>query len=391
MLHNLLIRPVLLVFILFGLAACEVPVGGAASGSSVDPTKTVVVALLVPTGSSDEGRNEIGASLANAAKLAQSDLRGVTVDLKVYSTGGELAGATAAAEKAVADGAEIIVGPLFGDATTAVAPIASAAGLKVLSFSNNTIIAGGNVWLLGPTYENTAKRITGFAVSRGLTNIGIVHPVGIDGELGRDAIRTAAGQLSANVVAVGTYPLSVQGIADSASGIARQMRGAGANAILFTDGPTGGLPFVTETLRGLGVRANAVQFAGLQRWDVSSDALSQPGIQGGWFAAPDLSLTAQFSNRYEAVYGMPPHPLASLAYDGVAAVGALIVEAQQEKKRDPFSTTRLTNPTGYVGVNGVFRFTADGKNQRNLAIFEVREGEAKILDPAPRGFTNSGS
>lgn len=387
---KLLLKPLLLILAAVSLSACDMP-PGAGSSNNVDPSKAVIVALLVPTGSQDGARNELGESLANAAKLAHTDLRGVNINLKIYPTSGTLAGATAAAKQAVADGAEIIVGPLFGDATTGVAPVASAAGLKVLSFSNNTTIAGGNVWLLGPTYANTADRITSFAVSRGLSKIGVVHPTGIEGELARDAVRIAAAKYNANLISVGAYPLSVQGISETAGGIAKQMRASGANVIIFTDGPTGGLPFVTETLRGLGVRKNAVQFAGLHRWDVSQEALSQPGIQGGWFAAPDLALTAQFNNRYETVYGAPAHPLASLAYDGVAAVGALIVEAQKEKKRDPFSTQRLTNTSGFIGVNGVFRFTAEGYNQRQLAVFEVRDGEAQVLDPAPRGFSAGGS
>lgn len=389
MLIRTLFRPFILLFGLLMLAACGSS-GGNSNGGNVDTTRAVTVALLVPTGSGDAGREEIAKSLVSAARLAQSDLSGVTINLKVYATAGDLATAAAAAQKAVDEGAEIILGPLFADATTGVAPIAAAAGIKVISFSNNPTISGGNVWVLGQTFESSAERITGFAAARGLTRIGIVHPQGIEGELARNAVQAAAPKFGATVAAVGSYSLSVQGISQAARGIATQMRNAGVNILVLTDGPTGGLPFVSETLRGLGVRANAVQFAGLQRWDISRDALSQPGIQGGWFVAPDVTLTAQFRNRYEAAYGIQPHPLAALAFDGVAAIGALVNEAQLEKRRDPFSTERLTQPAGFAGVNGVFRFLPDGRNQRSMAVFEVRDGEARVIDPAPREFVTGG-
>lgn len=383
-----MLRPLMALAALVSLAGCDLP---QVSSSSVDPSKPVTVALLIPAGANDEQRNALGKSLMNAAKLAQTDLQGVTIELRVYETAGELTTAGAAATKAVEEGADIILGPLFADATTAVAPIAAAAKLPVLSFSNNTTIAGNNVWLLGPTFDNTAQRVTSFAAGRGLTAMGIVHPEGIEGEQARDAIRTAASASGTRIVAEGAYPLSVQGISNTAGDIAKQMRGSGANVVVFTDGPTGGLPFISESLRGLGVRANAVQFAGIQRWDVSPDALAQPGIQGGWFAAPDLVLTQRFNNRYEAAYGEQPHPLASLAYDGVAAIGALVAEAQAENRRDAFAPERLTNANGFAGVNGVFRFVEGGQNQRALAIFEIRDGEAQVLDPAQRAFPASGA
>ncbi|MHA3916628.1 penicillin-binding protein activator [Halovulum sp. GXIMD14793] len=385
-----LFRPLLALVVLTGLTACDMPQGGGNS-TAVDPGKPVTVALLVPMGSTDAERNALGKSLVNAAKMAQTDLQGVTIDLKVYETAGELTTAGAAATKAVADGADIILGPLFADATTAVAPVAANAKLQVLSFSNNATVAGNNVWLLGPTFDNTASRVAGFAAGRGLTAMGIVHPQGIEGEQARDAIRNAANARGVRIVGEGAYPLSVQGISNTAGGIAKQMRGAGANVIVFTDGPTGGLPFITETLRGMGVRANATQFAGIQRWDVSPEALAQPGIQGGWYAAPDLVLTQRFNNRYEAAYGAKPHPLAPLAYDGLAAIGALVAEAQAEKRRDAFAPVRLTDPKGFAGVNGIFRFTNGGGNQRALAVFEVRDGEARVIDPAPRTFPGNGA
>ena len=45
---------------------------------------------------------------------------------------------------------------------------------------------------------------------------------------------------------------------------------------------------------------------------------------GGWFALPDPSLNERFKSRYQAAFGEAPHPIAGLAYDGIAAIGALV-------------------------------------------------------------------
>ena len=121
---------------------------------------------------------------------------------------------------------------------------------------------------------------------------------------------------------------------------AAALNGAGANAVILTDGPTGGLAFISEALRGNGVGA---QFLGMQRWDVSAEALSVPSLQGGVFAAPDPGLVGAFNGRYLSTYGEAPHELAPLAYDGIAAVGALVAQARSQGG-SPFSTARITQP-----------------------------------------------
>ena len=108
----------------------------------------------------------------------------------------------------------------------------------------------------------------------------------------------------------------------------------------------------------------------MQRWDVSAEALAVPSLQGGVFAAPDPALLGAFTGRYQAAYGESPHELAGLAYDGIAAVGALIAQARGQGG-SPFSTARLTQPAGFAGVNGAVPLHADGRVQRNLAIIEV--------------------
>lgn len=368
------------------IAACG-PTGTQVSdsGVAVDPNAPVRVALLVPLGSGDPGREQIGRSLVNAAQLAQADLRNATIDLGIYPDGGTTEGGSAAASQAVAEGAKIIVGPLFSTATAGAEPVAAAAGIKILSLSNNATVASPTVYLLGNTFENTADRLVAYGLSRGLRNFGVVYPAGLEGETARNAVTGAVQRRGGNLVAAEPYNLSVEGIAAAAGPAAAALASSGADAIILTDGPTGGLAFISDALRNNGVAPAQGQFLGMQRWDVSAEAMAAPSLQGGVFAAPDPALIGAFEGRYRTAYGETPHELAGLAYDGIAAVGALIAEARSGGG-SPFSDAALTQGSGFAGVNGAFRFLPGGMNERNLAMIEVRDGSAVVIERAARSF-----
>jgi hypothetical protein len=371
------------------LAGCVTgPVAGT-DGIAVDPGAPVRVALLVPYGSGDPGRDAIARSLENAARLAQADLQNATLDLTVYPTAGTTQGGAAAAAQAVSEGAKIIIGPLFSTETAGAQGSAASGGLTVLSFSNNASVAGGNVYILGTTFENTADRLVSYGRSRGLGSYAVVYPSGLEGETARDAVSQAVGRRGATLVSSQPYSLSVSGIQAAAGPMASALIGSGANAIILTDGPTGGLAFISEALRGNGVSPDLALFLGMQRWDVSAEALAVPSLQGGAFAAPDPALLGAFTGRYQAAYGETPHEVAGLAYDGVAAVGALVAEARSQGG-SPFSSGRITQPGGFAGVNGPFRFLPSGRVQRNLAIIEVRNGQAVVTERAARSFDDVG-
>lgn len=356
-------------------------------GPTVDLNAPVRVALLVPLGSGDPGRDQIGRSLVNAARLAQSDLQGVAIDLQVYEDAGTTGGGAAAASRAAAEGAQIILGPLFSTATAGAEGPAAAAGIPMFSFSNNPSVANPDVYILGLTFDSAADRAVGYGLSRGLANVAIVYPNGIEGETARQAVASAASARGASVVAQQGYNLSVQGINAAAPGIAATLRDTGANAVVLTDGPTGGLGLIADALRGPGgLERNSAAFLGIQRWNISAEVLNQPSLDGAWFAAPDPGILGTFEGRYQSTYGERPHEVAGLAYDGIALVGALMRDARAQNSTRPFSAASITRPSGFAGVYGPFRLLPNGTNQRNLAVFEVRNGTAVVVDRAPRAF-----
>lgn len=373
---------------LVALAGCNgvaLPTGGD-SGPKIDTSKAVKVALLVPGGSANPSDGLLARNLENAARLAIADLGDVKIDLKVYNTAGQAGTAASVAARAADEGAKIIVGPLYAEAANAAGVAVAGKNVNVLAFSNNTAIAGGNVFILGSTFDNTANRLLGFARRQGKSKVAIVHDRTTPGEVGRDAISGAASRNGMSVATVQAYEFSQNGIVAAAPGIANAVKSSGADSVFFTADTAGALPLLAQLLPENGVSSSTSQFIGLTRWDIPPATLALPGVQGGWYALPDPGLTAGFRSRYQAAYGEPPHPIAGLSYDGIAAVGALI----KSGKSNALTTSALTQRSGFVGTQGVFRFLPGGTNERGLAIAQIQNNKVVVIDPAPRSFGGAG-
>ncbi|TNF21750.1 MAG: penicillin-binding protein activator [Rhodobacteraceae bacterium] len=368
---------------LAALAACEpIQLVGGDSGQRIDTSKPVPVALLVPK--SDAGAGAVARSIENAARLAVAELDGVRIDLRVYDTAGNAATAAAQAQKAVDQGAKIILGPLFGESANAVGVQVADDNVNVLSFSNNPSIAGGNVFILGATFRNTANRLLGHAARNGKRTVTVVYPNNVEGQFGNVAIRAAAAANGIQITASESFEFSQAGVVGAMPRIAAAARSS--DAVFLTSNAAGALPLLAQLMPENGVNPATTQYIGLARWDVPPQTVSLAGLQNGWFALPDQSRTNSFNSRYQAAYGAAPHPLAGLGFDGIAAIGALV----KQGKSDALTRGALTQTAGFQGVGGVFRLLPDGTNERALAVATIRDKKVVILDPAPTRFGGAG-
>lgn len=376
-------RQVLLLLSAGLLAACQAGLPGG-PGPRVRAGAPIEVALLLPYGSESPGDEIVARSLERAARLAASEFEGVEIEIAVYNTAADPATAATAARQAVQQGARIIVGPLRSDAAAAVGVAVSGSNVAVLSFSNNTEIAGGNVFVLGHTYQNTAERIARYAVAQGRNRVMILHAQNLAGEVARDAVQRAVTQAGGTVAGVASYEFSQQGVVQAIPEVMGQIRGSDANALVYTSDASAALPLFAQLLPENGLDTEEVQVMGLTRWDVPSQTLELSGLQGGWFALPDPDANAAFAARYTAAYGDAPHVLAPIAYDAMRAI------AETAAEHGALGAAELTASSGFAGANGVFRLRTDGTVERAMAIATVVENQVSIIDPAPGRLGGSG-
>jgi ABC-type branched-subunit amino acid transport system substrate-binding protein len=358
-------------------------VGGpdAASGETLG-TGSVRVALLVSRSATG---NAGTAALAyrNAAELALKDFPNADIQLVVYDTGGKPETAQAAADRAVSEGAELILGPLFSSEVRAVAPVARKAGVPVVAFSSDIAVAGSGVYLLSFPPAGNINTIVDFAASKGQRSYAALVPNDAYGAVVEAAFRQRVGATGGRVVAIERYQLDQIDIQTKATEISK-LRGQIDTLLIPGNGDE--VPLITGILSTSGMTGGNIMFLGSGQWD-DGRIHNDKALAGSYYPAPDRKGFDAFAQRYQAAYGAAPPRRVSLAYDGVVLAAGLVRQFGPER----FSQKVLTNPNGFAGIDGVFRFLTNGSNQRRLNIFEVTGSGVRVERPAPRSFTGSGT
>lgn len=353
----------------------------------VSPGEAGQVALLLPIGAQKPNITSLAQQMQNAAKLAAQSIQGATIDLRVYDTAGNASTARSAADLAISDGADIIIGPLFSHSVEAVSSVANPSGITTIAFSTDTAVATPSTFLIGFLPQTEIRRVVTFANKRGINTLALLAPQTPYGEVSIAAMHQSSAQAGSELSFVQRYVKDFQGIEKGTGEFAKQFQEAdGVRGILIPDSGQA-LQTVASFLSYHNITPGAAQLLGTGLWDNPS-TLQEDALQGGWFATSDPKLREIFSQKYADSYGSTPEqPIIGLAFDAVAAAGALMVEAARNNDPYPFTPSRMTDPAGFAGVNGIFRFTRDGLNERGLSVMKVQNGDLTVIDPAPSNFT----
>jgi len=349
----------------------------ASVGSPVTPSGKTRIALLLPLSGSAA---PIGQAMQQAAEMALFDTGAKELALAAYDSGDSAETAMEAYRKARSDGVAMVLGPLFGTSAKALAPLVAQGGANVVSFSNDETAAQRGVWIMGIAAPPQVRRVVDYSVESGIRRFAVFAPQTSYGEQMVRALESQATIRGATVAGVELYDPNSADLVTSAKRLAGALKGDGKLAILVPVAP----PRLSTALAALGAAGldnKSVQFIGTGVWDVpnvGSDAMAR----GAWYAAPDPARRADFERRFLATYGRPPNRLATLAYDGVALAGNLA----RLKPGGDFSAEAITNPNGWSGVDGIFRFLPDGRSERALAVIEVQGNRGTVVSPAPTSF-----
>ena len=354
------------------LAACST-VPRSKAPVAVEPSDGMHrVALLLPVTGPDA---DVGQSIANATALALADTKVTNIRMVTYDTG---LGVATATQRAIADGNKLILGPLRGDNVIEVAQIARPAGVPIISFSNDVGVAGPNVFLLGHLPNQAIERVVLYAKSKGINRFAGVVASNVYGQRAQSNLTTAV--RAAGGILVGIQ--ETNGTAASAEAAARRLSQMGAiDAILVADSGRAAITIVPALRRG-GLRAAKV--LGTDLWNIEGTLAGSPPIYGAWFASVSDTLYTQYAAKYRARFGKAPLRLSSLGYDSVLLVARVARDWQPGTR---FPVAQLTDPQGFIGVDGAFRFNPNGLTDRMLEVQEVQAGKFVTVSPAPSQFT----
>ncbi len=340
----------------------------------------VRIALLLPFTNPSPETRALANALQRAAELALFDSGNSDIILMPRDDGGSPELAVQATRQAINDGAEIILGPLFAQLAIAVGPVARAQGVPVISFSSDRNVGGNGVFLLSFQPESEVARIISYAARSGHSAFAAMVPQNAYGD-------KVADQFLESVVGQGGAITAIERFAPQPGMVgppAERVAASFPDAILLAEGSVM-LQSLAPALAVRGATSPGVRFLGTGLWDDPAVA-REPMLQAGWFAAPSPNAWQDFSARYRRTYGAAPPRLATLAYDAVSLVSLLSNGIPYRR----FTDAALTDPNGFVGVDGIFRFRLDGSADRGLAVLQVGQGGFNIVDPAPASFIAPG-
>jgi ABC-type branched-subunit amino acid transport system substrate-binding protein len=346
---------------------------------------TVRVALLTPASAPGQF-GKAGQSIRNAAAMALQDYSSADLQVIVKDVGQDQAALQAS--KALAEGAQLVIGPMRSAQVKTAGTVLKPAGVPMLAFTTDTGVAARGVYLINFTPENDVDRMISYAASKGKRSIAAMLPATPYGSVVEASLRQAAARNGVRILAIEKYksggkadPFSLQTAAEKLGEIKSQI-----DAMYIPEG-VAAVP-ATQLLAGQGIRANKIQFLGSGQWDHASVS-REPMLRGAWYPAPPASLRNLdgrtigfdvFANRYSQQYGERPPRVAALAYDAVILSAALVAQGGERR----FAHETLTDPQGFIGFgDGFFRFRPDGTSQRSLGIKEITTSGAKLIENAP--------
>ncbi|MTI44329.1 penicillin-binding protein activator [Roseibium hamelinense] len=391
-----LVRAAAFIFGGFAIAACQSSSLGTIPGQAIAPgaqpqvtgdvvgTGSVRVGLLLPmTGGGSA--TSIATVFRNSAELALANFPNADVQLLVKDTAGTAEGGRAAAQAAIGEGAELILGPVFSPAVKGAAAVSKSSGIPMVAFSTDTSAASRGVYLLSFLPEGDVRRIISYAGSQNKRSFAAILPNDSYGAVVEAAFRQEVGRVGGRIVSIQRYSLSGSDTTDLVAKTNALASNIGQVDALFIPAGGGVAPLVVQTLTQRGTNLGQVKFLGTGQWD-TPQMRSNPIMAGSWYSGPDDTGFKSFAQRYQSRFGSPPPRNATLAYDGVTLAAGLVRSAGQQR----FDLSILTNQDGFIGIDGLFRFRRNGENQRGLAIYQLTGSGAQIVSPAPRDF-RSGS
>lgn len=347
--------------------------------------KPVKIAMLLPLGGFGPAAGTAKA-MKQAGEMALFELNNPLIELSVKDDGASPEGARAAAEQAIKDGAEIIIGPLLSKSVVGAAQAARAAHVPVLAFSNDAQVAGNGVHLVSFMAEAEVSRVVAFAAQNGKKRFVALIPDDAYGRVVEPAFRAAVAKANGAVVSVELYAAQANAMIEPAQRALATIKAAEATGepidALFVPGGADVLPQLGPLLTYSGLDKSKVKLIGTGAWNYPNIGRDDAFV-GGWFPSPDPHGFVDFSERFAKTFGQTPPRIASLAYDAVGIAVALAGYPPGQR----FTDANLTRANGFTGIDGTIRLQASGIPARSLAVLEVQPFGTNVVDPAPASFS----
>ena len=338
------------------------------------------IGLLLPLSGQQAA---LGRTLLQAAEMGLFEVGDDKFTLLVEDTA-TTAGPDSAARRLLAQGAQILLGPVFSTDTRKIAPIATGAQIPVLAFTNDRSAAQPGVYVMGVTPQDEVQRVIQYAAGQGMQRFAILAPSSPYGNIVAQSFRNSVQNANGILAEMELYDPNSPDYTQVVERIATAYQNNPFDALMLPEGGAK-LRQLAPLLPAFQIGPQTVPILGTGLWANDPALAQETGLAGSVYAATDPAKWQPFAERYAGIYGQLPDQRAGLVYDAITLIVAL-GRAPSAYSGPDYSAAALTNVSGFNGVTGVFRLNADGTVERQLAILEVVPGGATVRDPAPGTF-----
>ncbi|MBO38125.1 MAG: hypothetical protein CMM75_02950 [Rhodospirillaceae bacterium] len=370
----------------------------------------VPVGLLLPISGK---HSSLGKSMLQASLLAMFELADENFLLLPRDTKGTPKGALLAARDAIQEGAQILLGPVFGGSAQAIAPLASRAAINMVSFTNDRTVASDSTFVFGLLPEDRVKRIVSYAFLRGIRRFAALIPEGPFGnkvlsdyskavsQVGGVLVKSARydrnhSSLTAAVKNLGNYNARKRALLakrkelkeknDERSRLAlkrldkKEVLGDAPFDAVFLLEAGDSVKTIAPLLPYYGIDTRKMRILGINDWS-SRSIRREPSLAGAWYVGLSSDALSDFAERFKTVFKSSPHALASLAYDATA-----LAAVKGSRGGGGFSSKELMVRNGFVGTAGLFRLRRGGLVEHRFSVIEVQPDGIKVVSRAPDTF-----
>jgi len=353
-----------------------------------DNNTKIKIGLLLPIGTKNRDLSYLGKSLRDAALLAKEDLVDSLFELNTYDTLGKSKEGLIAFKLALVEKNDIVIGPYVPSVAKAISKNFPFINLKVITLSNDPSITGSNFLLLGDTITNRANNLVRFATGNNKYRFALINPTkDHNNEVAKILINKI--NMNRGIVTFSTnYSDEISEISDKAQTIKQKIISTDTEVIIFTGTPDQRMTHLAAELADItkSKTESGVQIMGLSSWNNSTSILSEPAFQHSWFTMPDYRFRKFYENKFIKKFGYRPHPKSNLTYDAIAALGVLEKNLKNKNINHSNKFDGLFNSSGFIGIDGIFRFNYDRIAEKELSVIQITNGQPKVLKQARNSF-----
>lgn len=409
---------------------------------TVKPVEMMRVGVLLPlTGNAAK----VGSDLKNAALTALFDAPDNRLVLQFYDTLGTPLGARDAADLAVRQGAELIIGPVFAKELRAMRSKAYSEGIGIITFSSDPTNVGKGVYTISTLTSQQVAHIVSYACSKGYKRFAIFGPDNSAGDMIALAAKGAADKCGGMITKASFYNPKTDNLLPVVSAImpkmieelekerdeyvqslqtvldddSSEMKTVKVKTKVDIDGKEEiQMTEKTMTAEELTAYIEEVKAEELVRDPFEFDAILVPeessrlrsfGALFSYFdVPPEVKIlgTSQWATSHpEREAGLVGGWFSSMpakqfkefsdrfqklygekpARIATQAYDAVSLAAVLAKTGD-LSYDQLTDAVGFQGKDGLFRLLENGLSERGLAVMGVEKKGFVLIEPAPDYF-----